>query len=402
MGPLEGLKILDLTSSIGGAVCTMLLSDMGAEVIRLEKPEGDFLSNYGPKVNGRSIVEMTLNRGKKSVFMSLYDEQQKALFLKMAENADAVIADCMLSELYALGCGYETLKAANAKIVLTCLTPFGQSGPLSGRAADETTLQAMSGVMSMVGDFGGEPVRVGTEVAETTGAYYAFIGTMAAILEAEKTGIGQVVDVAELDAMYTMGEAPVIRHDMAGMVPALCGNRHPSTVPVGDYTCKDGKQLVVNITTDEQFANFANATESPELIAGDLKFAAERVNHREEAEEMISAAFAKFDRAEIMKRFDAANLPYGVINDAASITEDEENRGRHMVATVTAADGTVLKAVASPIKMTGMEEKTAYETPLYGCDSVRIAAEYIGIDAAEKLYANVSGSPEGFGAFEVQ
>lgn len=383
MKPLHDLTVLELTSGYAGALCAQLMCDCGAEVIRLETAQPE---EAGPAVGGHNVAYTIVNRGKKSVWMDLNQDKQKDLFFKMIKTADVLVTDRSMEELTALGCSYEALAEENRKLVMTLVSPFGQTGPMKNIASEETCIQALSGVMSMVGDFGSVPVRIGTDVASSSASYFAFVGTMAALLTANETGLGQTVDVAELDSLFAIAEAPIIRYDMAGMVPALCGNRHPSTVPVGDYTCKDGRQLVVNVTTDEQFARFVTALDSPEIVDGDLKYAAERVAQRPLAEKLISEAFAKFDAVEVMRRLEEINAPYGVINDLKDVSETEHIQDHKMIASAVYPDGAKLRCVASPLLMSDAERPETYQVSPPGYDSVCVAERYVSSEEAGAIY----------------
>ncbi|MBE5996405.1 MAG: CoA transferase [Lachnospiraceae bacterium] len=382
MGPLTGYKVLDLTRTEAVPFATMIMADLGAEVIKLEPSAGDPSRNQGIKKNGYSAAYTSVNRGKKSVFMDLANEEQRALFYEMVKTADAVVHNAEPGEMEALGCGYEDLLKINPKIVYTVVTPYGEEGPLAGIAGNDTTVLAYSGLMSMVGDLGGEPQRVGVNISDTISAFYACIGTLAALYSGES----RKVSVSELDAVFAANEAAAIRYDMAGAIPKPQGNKHPSTVPFGNYTCKDGRELIVNITTDDQFRNFVTAMDAPEVAEGKFSTASERVNLRDETEKVISGLFAKFDSEDLKKRFDAVNAPYGVINEVDMISESEHIAARNMLVDVTYPDGTVIKTAGTPLKMTDMEDRTSFTASPAGYDTLAVAAEYIGEEKARALY----------------
>ena len=386
MGPLNGYRILDLSTEQAGPTCTMILSDLGAEVIKLEPPCGDPSRREGMARDGRTVAYTSLNRGKKSVWMDLTDGRQRALFYKMAETADAVVVSAMPGELEALGCGYGDLKVFNRKLVYTAVTPYGQTGPLREVAADDMSVLAQSGLMSMVGDLGHPCVRIGTDITATLAGFYGAIGTLAALYAAAETGEGQLVDVAALDCVMAANEASVIRYYMAGMVPQTQGNKHPSTVPFGDYTCGDGKQLIVNIATDDQFARFITALDEPQVLDTELKYAAERAGQRDRMEKILEDAFAKFDAETLKARFDAANSPYGIINDVRDITESEHMANHKMIMNATYPDGTTLRCVACPLKISGMDERTEAPVSPLGYDTLAVASQYLPEAEVREVY----------------
>lgn len=388
MGPLQGFKILDLTELQSGPLCTMIMSDMGAEVIKLENPltGGDGSRYEGVKINGHSVAYTSINRGKKSMIMDLSDERQKELFFQMVKDADAVIDNFKPGTMAAYGCDYETLKAINPRIVCTSITPFGQTGPLCGRAADDMTIQGLSGLMSMVGDFGRKPVKVGVDIADKLAGFYGCIGTLAALYEAMATGQGQQVDVAKLDSVIAAMEAPYARYDMTGDIPKTQGNRHPSAAPFGNYTCKDGCEIIVNITTDDQFAKFVAAFGEPEIANGIFKSSVDRIANRADVDAMAYRLFGKYNAEEAEARLIEANIPYSVANDVKSVVQTEHVKERKMLSDVRYSDGTILKCVMTPLKFVGAEEKEYVEARDLGADTMEIASQYMSEEEAHSVF----------------
>ncbi len=388
MGPLTGIRVLDLTECQSGPFCTMILSDLGAEVIKLENPKtgGDPSRYEGVGTNNQTVAYAGPNRGKKSMLMDLNNEDQKALFLQMVKDADVVVDSFKPGTMEALGCGYEVLKAINPKVVCTSITPFGQTGPWKDRAGEDMTAQALGGLMSMVGDLGQRPVKVGIDMADKLAGFYGCISTLTALYEAMGSGEGQYIDIAKMDSIMASMENPYARYDMAGTIPKTQGNRHPSSVPFGNYTCGDGKELIVNISTDDQFAKLADVLGEPEMAQGKYALSVDRVKYRDELDPKIYELFGKFTAEELSEKFDALNIPYNVINDVKAIAETEHMAYRKMVADVVYPDGTVIKTVATPLKMTDMEEKTVYTGAVLGQDTIEIASRYMSEEEAHALY----------------
>lgn len=391
MGPLTGIKVLDLSECQAGPFCTMILSDLGAEVIKLENPAtgGDPSRYEGVEVNGQTAAYAGPNRGKKSVLMDLTKEPQKQLFFQMVKDADVVVESYKPGTMDSLGCGYEVLKALNPKLIYTAVTPFGQTGPWKDRAGEDMTMQALGGLMSMVGDLGQRPVKVGIDMSDKLAGFYACISTMTALYEAMSSGEGQYIDIAKMDSIMAAMENPYARYDMAGSIPKTQGNRHPSSVPFGNYTCGDGKELIVNISTDDQFAKLADVLGEPELAHGKYELSVDRVKYRDELDPKIYELFGKFTAEELSEKFDALNIPYNVINDVKAIAETEHMAFRKMVADVVYPDGTVLKTVATPLKMTDMEEQTSYTGAFLGQDTIEIASRYMCGKEAHAIFDDV-------------
>ena len=391
MGPLAGIKVLDFSENQAGPFSTMIMADLGAEVIKLENPVtgGDASRYEGVAQNNYTVAYTSPNRGKKSVLMDLSDAKQKEVFYQMVKEADVVVDSFKPGKAKELGCDYETLKAINPKIVCTSVTPFGLTGPMKDRAADDMTIQGLAGLMSMVGDLGGRPVKVGIDMSDKLAGFYGCIGTLTAVYEAQRTGLGQQVDVAKFDSIMGCMENPYARNDMVGSVPTTQGNRHPSSVPFGNYTCKDGMELIVNISTDDQFAKMVTVLGAPEYAEGDFQFSVERVRHREEVEKLTYELFGKFTSEELSEKFDELKIPYNVINTVAEIANTEHMADHKMIAEVVYPDGTAFKCAATPLKMTDMEEATKYSVSPLGYDTIDTVSKYVGEEAAHAIYDNV-------------
>lgn len=391
MGPLTGIKVLDFSEQQAGPFCTMIMSDLGAEVIKLENPKtgGDASRYEGVGLNKYTAAYTSPNRGKKSVLMDLTDAKQKDLFYRMVKDADVVVDSFKPGVAQELGCDYETLKAVNPKIVCTSITPFGLTGPLKDRAADDMTIQGLAGLMSMVGDLGGRPVKVGIDMSDKLAGFYGCIGTLTAVYEAMRTGVGQQVDVANFDAIMGAMENPYARNDMVGSVPTTQGNRHPSSVPFGNYTCKDGLELIVNISTDDQFEKMVTVLGAPEYAQGDYQYSVERVRHRDEVDKLTYELFSKFTSQELSEKFDELKIPYNVINTVAEIAKTDHMEDHKMIADVTYPDGTTMKCASSPLKISGMEEATQYTASPLGYDTIDVAARYMTAEEAHAMYDGV-------------
>lgn len=267
MKPLEGFRILDFTQFMSGPICTLMLSDFGAEVIKMENPPLGDTTRYGNIVeNGCSSHYATRNRGKKSVVINMKDPKQRDLFLKLVETSDAVIENFKPGTMEKFGITYEVLEKVNPRIVYTSISGYGQEGPYAKRPAYDATVQAESGVMSITGEAGGHPTKCGGSIADYSGGLVGCIGTLIGIIDAQKTGHGRRIDASMMDALLLLQENMISMYLKNGVLPKPNGNRYPAASPIGDFMCKDGVPIMLNISTDAQWKAFAEALEQPQWL----------------------------------------------------------------------------------------------------------------------------------------
>ena len=244
-GPLAGIRVLDLTQVLFGPFSTMLLSDMGAEVIKIERPgNGDIARGNGPVVQGVSTYFLSLNRGKKSITLNLASEQGKAAFLKLVENADILVENYKPGTMEKLGLDYESVRKVNPAIIYVAGSGFGQYGPYSDRPAFDIIIQAMGGIMSITGEEGGKPVRPGVSYGDISAGLFMCVATLAALHERQHSGVGQMVDISMLDCQVTVQENAFVRYLNTGEIPRAIGTRHPVTTPFQVFQTKDGHVAV--------------------------------------------------------------------------------------------------------------------------------------------------------------
>lgn len=231
-GPLTGIKVVDLTRVLAGPFCTMTLADLGAEVLKIEKPgSGDDSRAFGPHLNGESAYFMSINRGKKSLTLDLKSEQGREIFLKLIDQADIVVENFKPGVMKKLGLSYETLSQRNPKLIYCASSGFGQTGPYSSRPAYDLIIQGMGGLMSITGPGPGQPTKVGSSIADILAGMFSVIGILSALHHRNATGKGQMVDVAMLDCMVAILENAIARFTGSGVDPVPIGNRHPSIAP---------------------------------------------------------------------------------------------------------------------------------------------------------------------------
>ena len=266
-GALEGIRILDLSRVLAGPFCTMMLADLGAEVIKIEIPgKGDDSRSFGPFVNGESGYYMNVNRNKAVVTLNLKKPEGRELFLKMVEKADIVVENYRPGVMEKLGLGYDVLKETNPKIIYGAVSGFGHYGPYTQRPGYDVIGQASCGLMSVTGWPDGGPTRVGTAMADSLAGYSLAIGILAALQYRSSTGVGQKVDIGMMDAGIASMQIIYPIYTMGGRLPERIGNRYESNYPTDTFETKDG-MMVIGAANDKLWAKLCEVMGKPELAA---------------------------------------------------------------------------------------------------------------------------------------
>jgi CoA:oxalate CoA-transferase len=263
--PFSGLLVVDLTRVLAGPFCTMLLTELGARVIKVENPQGgDDSRGFEPFFQGQSAYFASLNRGKESIALDLKDAADRAVFLKLVGRADVLAENFRPGTLERLGLGYEALRAVNPRLVYAAVSGFGQTGPWGEKPPYDLIVQALGGMMSVTGQPGGPPTKAGTSVGDITGGLFLLAGIAAALYHREKTGTGRLVDVAMFDGQLAILESAIMRYAATGQVPGPLGNRHPSITPFEAYAAAD-RPLVIAAGNDALFGRLCTALGRAEL-----------------------------------------------------------------------------------------------------------------------------------------
>ncbi len=351
-GPFAGLLVVDLTRVLAGPYVTMILADMGATVVKVEQPgAGDDARGFPPFINGKSAYFTSLNRGKKSIALDLKAPKDRAVFERLLARADVLIENYRGGAMEKLGFGWETLGEKFPRLIYAAVSGFGHTGPYRARPAYDMVVQAMGGVMSLTGHAGGPPTRVGTSIGDITAGLFATVGIVTALYERTRTGRGQKVDIAMLDAQVAILENAFARYAATGVVPGPMGSRHPSIAPFGAVKAKDG-HIVIAAGNDTLFAKLCEALNAP-AMANDPRF---RTNTDRTAN--IDTLYAELDRlmadataGEWLARFEVAGVPCGPINDIAGVLADPQVSARNMI--VTAEDAVIgkMRMPGNPVKM---------------------------------------------------
>lgn len=351
---LEGVKILEMSHFIAGPLCGQLLADMGAEIIKIERPgegNGDAGRENAPIYKGMSLYYAAYNRGKKTLTLDISKEDGKEIFRELVKEYDIIVQNFRPGTLEKMGLGYEDLKQINPKIIMTSISGYGQYGPYRARAALDMAIQAYSGYMSVTGFKDGPPTKSGPVISDFLGAIYAALGTVSAYTYREKTGLGQHVDVALLDCMFTLLENYPTAYLLTGEVPPRSGNGRPWTGPCGTYKTKDG-YMHISGTQNNLFKKVCRAMGREDLIDRP-EFATPRLRktNEEQIEPMIEAWMQNFTSDEAMAVLEENGIPYGKVNTVEEITDDEHIQAREMIVKIPDKTLGDFPVTANPIKM---------------------------------------------------
>lgn len=386
--PLNGVRILDLTQFMSGPICTMLLADYGAEVIKFENPPLGDSTRYGSVVkNHVSSHFATRNRGKKSVLMNLKNPDQKALFLKMVETADAVIENFKPGTMSKFGIDYELLKSINPKIVYTSISGYGQEGPYANCPAFDQTVQAESGVMSVTGPAGGEPVKAGASIADYSAGLYACIGTLMGIIDAKTTGQGRRVDVSMMESLMLSLENLLSVYLIDKKIPGPMGNNYASSAPIGAYKCKDGKPLMVTVGTDAQWKGFCEAMEQPQWYAKpEWETMIGRANDSQAIDAEVNRVFGELTCEEVCGKLRAHNMVFGRINNFEDVANHPQVQYRKSFVHAAFPNGTTFTVPGNPMIMSGVGRETEYTAAELGQDTFAVLREVADESVLHELF----------------
>lgn len=385
-GPLAGLKILDLSWVLSGPYATMILSDLGAEVIKLERPKvGDISRGNGPIINGVSTYFLSLNRGKKSISIDLTTKEGKALFLKLAEHVDVVVENFTPGTMKRLGLDYEVLKIINPKLIFASCSGFGQTGPYSKKKAFDIIVQAMGGVLSVTGEPGGPPIRPGLSIGDIGAGLYLCIAILACLQERQKSGLGQAIDISMLDCQMALQENAFVRFLATGEQPEKLGTRHPVFVPFQAFQTSDGYVAVAMMGgVQDEWPLFCSVIEHLELI-DDPAYATGwlRSQNYKQLEPVLNQAMKTRTTAEWLTEFENAGIACGPVNTIAQVAHDPQIEARNMVLKVNQGTAGDFKVVNSPVKLSRTPLEVEGHSPLLGEHTDAVLADFLGLTEKE-------------------
>lgn len=324
-GPLAGVKILDLTRVLSGPLATAWLSDMGAEVIKLEQPGvGEQIRVAEPIINGESAYFATLNRNKRTITLDLKNEKGKEIFLRLVQDVDVVTENFRPDVMERLGLGYERLRSVNPRIVLASLSGYGSNSPYADRAAYDTISQGMGGIMSITGFPDAPPTKCGPSIGDVSAGMNLVIGVLAALYHARETGEGQHVEVALVDSVLALCTQDFIEYGVRGHVPGRTGNHYRNWCPYGTYKAKDG-YYQLGVGTDRHYRDLCVRVLDRPDMPEDERYATQpqRVRHRSEVEAVLNEWAAERTVQEVVAALNAANVPASPVYDLGDVSRDE-------------------------------------------------------------------------------
>lgn len=367
--PLSGIRVIELARILAGPWAGQLLADLGADVIKIENPKGgDDTRSWGPPfVKGKGEENLSAayyhsaNRGKRSVALDFSTPEDAETLKKLIATADVLIENFKVGGLKKYGLDYESMKALNPRLVYCSITGFGQTGPYSPRAGYDFIIQGIGGLMSITGEAGREPQKVGVAVSDIFTGLYSVIAIQAALRHAEKTGEGQYIDMALLDTQCSILGNQNLNYLISGKAPIQMGNAHMNIAPYEVLPVKDG-HIILAVGNDGQFQRFCGALGIPEL-AEDPDFATNpaRVANRVRLRERLITELASREKAPLLAALEKATVPASPINNIAEMFEDPQIVARGMRMDLADADGNVLPSVRAPMLMS--RTPLSYERP---------------------------------------
>lgn len=383
MGALTGVKVLDLTRVLAGPLCTMMLADLGAEVIKVEAPTGDETREWGPPWVGEpeerlSAYYWSVNRNKRSLTLNLKTEAGRAIVRQLAARSHVCVENFKVGQLASWGLGYDDLRRMNPSLVLCSITGYGQTGVLAHQAGYDFAIQALSGLMSITGEPEGTPMKVGVAISDVIAGLNAAFAIVAALRHAERTGEGQHIDIALMDTSLASLVNVASNYLVGGNVPIRYGNAHPNIVPYQTFHASDG-DFVLAIGNDRQFAQTCALIGKLEWIH-DPRFASnpQRVAHRQTLVTLMQEMFEMKPVAEWIASLSAMGVPCAPIQSVAEALESEHSLSRGMLESLS----TGARRVSNPLKMSATPPETRCNPPKLGADTASILAE-LGYSAEE-------------------
>jgi len=383
--PLKGIRVLDLGHVLAMPTCTMQLADLGAEVIKIERPGiGDNSRYFGPFKNKESAYFISINRNKKSITLNLKKEKGKKIFKDLVKVSDVVTENYRPNTMQKLGLGYETLKAINPQIIYASICGFGHKTVYPGRPGYDVIAQATGGIMAITGQADGPPTRVGSSIGDIFSGSFATIGILAALRVKEKTGLGQQVDIAMMDAVVSVLENAVVRYTVTGEIPQRTGSAHPSIAPFDVFEAQDG-WFVIGVGNDMLWERFCKAINKTDLLK-DPRFSTNlQRSENYQALKPIITHWSKIKTVqEVLDILLQAGVPVGEVNTIDKIVEDPNVKLREMIVEVEHPQAGKVKITDSPIKLSLTPGKVEKASPLLGQHTEEILKKLLGF-SKEKI-----------------
>lgn len=383
-GPLEGVRVLDLTRALAGPYCTMLLADLGAEVLKAERPgHGDDSRGYLPLVGKESGYFATVNRNKASFTLNLKLPEGQEICRRLATQVDVLVENFTPGTTASWNIDYPSLSALNPRLIYCSISGYGQTGPDANKPAFDITCQARGGLMSVTGTPETGPLRVGSSIADIATGLFSANAICAALYRRTFTGHGDFIDVGMTDCVFSILENAVARAQMEGRAPQLIGSRHPSAAPYDVYPSKDGF-LAIACVTESTWRSLCKAIGKPDLATDpSFKTNADRMAHLEELTHIISSWTRSFSTEEAVSHLEEWDVPCSAVYNVRQLLTDSQLLARNMLPEVELANGYRLKLPGNPMKFTNYPEGSFERSPLLGEQNGKVYAELLGLSPKE-------------------
>ena len=389
-GPLAGFRILDLSRILAGPWATQMLADLGAEVIKIERPAGgDDTRAWGPPYmpdqSGEPTTESAYfhgaNRGKQSVCVDMSTEQGQSIIKGLVRQSDVLIENFKVGGLKKYGLDFESLQGVNSRLVYCSITGFGQSGPYAERAGYDFMIQAMGGMMSVTGEAGEQPMKTGVAIADILTGLYAANAIQAGLMHQQKTGQGQYIDMALLDVQVATLASQAMNYLATGTSPARLGNAHPNIVPYQAFQTSDG-HIILAVGNDAQFKRFCEVAGRPQLAA-DERFTknSNRVMHRDVLVQQVQELMLQKSSVQWLDALNARGIPCGPINDIEQVFADPQVRYRNMQMALDHPASGKVASVANPIRFSQTPVEYRQAPPLLGQHTDAVLSRLLELDA---------------------
>jgi CoA:oxalate CoA-transferase len=388
-GTLDGVRVLDLSWILSGPFCSMILADLGADVIKIEQPgTGDRARGNGPFLGENdeySAYFMSINRGKRSLSIDLASPKGREIFIELVKTADIVLENFRPRTMEKLNLSYDILSSANPRLVYAAISGFGQTGPYSHRPALDVIVQGMAGMLSVTGEPDRGPVRPGASVGDISASLFATIGILAALNERRESGLGQYIDVGMMDCQVAIMENAFMRYHVTGEIPKRLGTRHPSSTPFQAFQTENGHVVVAIMGgSTDQWPLFCAAIDHPELI-DDVRYSTGwlRTQHYDELEPIFNRAFLLRTTDDWVAELSAMGIPCGPVQDLAQVSADPQIAAREMFVELDHPKLGKWKSTGNPIKLSRTPGRLKMTAPALGEHTDSILQDLIGLNVDE-------------------
>ncbi len=389
VGPLAGIRVLEFGQIAAGPFCAMLLADLGADVVKVEKPEGgDDMRRWPPLVDGPDAAAgrysenfASVNRNKRSITADLKDAQAVARLKALAAAADVVVENFRPGVLDRLGLGASALRSVNPRLVFTSVTGYGQTGPYATRGAFDVTVQAVSGLMSVTGEPGREAVKAGVPVGDFVAGLYAAFATLAAVMTARATGQGAQVDCSMVGALLGIAQLQTSEYFGTGRIPSALGSAHPRNAPYRGFRAADAP-FVIAAGNDKLWHSVCDAVDEPGLKT-DARFLTQELRARNQGElfDLLQPVFATRPLAHWLAEFDRRGVPYAPINDYEQILHDPQVAHLGLVHAMMLPNGRATHTVGFPVRISGFDFRLYRRPPALGEHDGEVDREWLAREA---------------------